>query len=184
MIRFAKQTDAAQILDIYSPIVQHTAVSFEYEIPEVDEFEDRIERISKFYPYLVWEVQREILAFCYATRFRSRAAYDWIAESAIYVSEKVRGQGIGQKLYAKLFECLRAQGVVSVVGVVRPNEASVQFHEALGFKKVGIIPFGGYKLDRWHEAGIWQLILQDPVPTRPRPVQPFPQVSRLIALNV
>ncbi len=183
MIRLAKPSDAAQILDIYAPIIRHTAITFEYEIPEVEEFEQRIRNTSQFYPYLVWEEQREILGYCYATRFRTRTAYDWICESAIYVAESARGKGIGQKLYQKLFECLRAQGIVSVIGVVRPYAQTVDFHEAMGFQRVGVIPYGGYKHDEWHDAGFWQLVLFDPVPPRPDTVKPFPTVAHLISLD-
>jgi L-amino acid N-acyltransferase YncA len=34
-IRFAAETDATQILDIYGPIVADTAISFEEEVPEI-----------------------------------------------------------------------------------------------------------------------------------------------------
>ena len=183
MIRFAKPSDAAQILDIYAPIVRHTAITFEYDIPEVEEFEERIRKTSEFYPYLVWEEHREILGYTYATRFRSRKAYDWVCESAIYVSENARGKGIGQKLYSKLFDCLRAQGLTSVIAVVRPHAQTVDFHEALGFQKVGVIPYGGYKHNEWHDAGFWQLVLFDPVPAKPAPVKPFPTIADLISLN-
>lgn len=183
MIRLAKPSDAAQILEIYAPIIQHTAITFEYEIPEVEQFAQRISKTSEFYPYLVWEEQRKIWGYCYATRFRARTAYDWICESAIYVAESARGQGIGQKLYQKLFECLRTQGIVSVVGVVRPYAQSVNFHEAMGFRKVGVIPYGGYKHDEWHDAGFWQLVLFDPVPSHPAPVRAFPEVAHLISFD-
>lgn len=177
MIRLARPSDAGRILAIYAPLIQHTAITFEYEIPEVPEFEARIKKISNFYPYLVWEERREILGYCYATRFRERAAYDWVCESAIYIAELARGKGIGQMLYEKLFECLRAMNVISVIAVVRPDGRSVPFHEALGFHKAGVIPFGGYKLGEWHEAGFWHLVLVDPVPATPQPVIPFPKIA-------
>ncbi|MCB1059928.1 MAG: N-acetyltransferase [Calditrichaeota bacterium] len=183
MIRLARSSDAAQILNIYAPLIRNTAITFEYEIPDVGDFEKRIEKTSKFYPYLVWEEHKNILGYTYATRFRERKAYDWICESAIYISEQARGKGIGQKLYLKLFECLRAQGIVSVIAIVRPHAKTVDFHEALGFRKAGVIPFGGYKLGEWHEAGFWQLVLCDPVPLSPAPVVPFPQVSHLISFD-
>jgi L-amino acid N-acyltransferase YncA len=183
MIRLATPADAAQILDIYAPFVHGTAVTFEYEIPDVGDFEKRIQKTSKFYPYLVWEEHRNVLGYTYATRFRERKAYDWVCESAIYVSEQARGKGVGQKLYKKLFECLRTQGVISVIAVVRPDGQTVAFHEALGFRKAGIIQHGGYKHDAWHDAGFWQLVLHDPVPPFPAPVVPFPEVAHLVSFN-
>ena len=40
--------DAEELLAIYAPYVEETAISFEYEVPSVDEF--RIEQISAKYP--------------------------------------------------------------------------------------------------------------------------------------
>lgn len=53
-LRVACEEDAEALLDIYAPYVERTAVSFEYEVPSVEEFEERIRRISGRYPYLLW----------------------------------------------------------------------------------------------------------------------------------
>ena len=44
--------DAGELLAIYAPYVEETAISFEYEVPSVDEFRNRIEQISAKYPYI------------------------------------------------------------------------------------------------------------------------------------
>ena len=41
-IRTAKVEDAEKLLDIYSYYVKKTAVTFEYEVPSVEEFQERI----------------------------------------------------------------------------------------------------------------------------------------------
>lgn len=41
-IRTAKETDARELLEIYAPYVEQTAVTFEYEVPSVAEFTERI----------------------------------------------------------------------------------------------------------------------------------------------
>jgi phosphinothricin acetyltransferase len=181
MIRLAIPSDAARLLEIYAPIIETTAITFETVVPSVADFAKRIEKISSVYPYLVWEEGSEILG--YATRFRDRAAYDWICESAIYIHESARGKGIGKKLYSKLFDCLRAQGLVSVIGGIRSGSTSAKLHESLGFRNVGNIPYAGYKLNAWHDVEFWQLVLQQPVPQKPKPVIPFPQLADTINLN-
>ncbi len=40
-----------------------------------------------------------------------------------------------------------------------PNPASVALHESVGFKPIGVYRDVGYKLDRWHDVGWWQLPL-------------------------
>ncbi|MCB9357799.1 MAG: N-acetyltransferase [Calditrichaeota bacterium] len=183
MIRLATPADADACLRIYAPIIERTAISFELVTPTVAEFAARIEKISRTYPYLVWQDRNEILGFVYATRYRERAAYDWICESAIYLDERAQGKGIGKRLYQKLFECLRAMHMISVVGGIRSGSPSAEFHRHMGFKAVGCIPYSGFKFGEWHDVEFWQFLLRDPVPVSPEPVKPFPQVAELIEFN-
>ena len=55
-IRVAATDDAAKLLEIYRPYVEETAISFEYEVPSLDEFTARMENTLKKYPYIVTEV--------------------------------------------------------------------------------------------------------------------------------
>lgn len=42
--------DAKALVDIYSYYVENTAISFEYEVPTVDEFKNRIAKTLEKYP--------------------------------------------------------------------------------------------------------------------------------------
>ena len=56
---------------------------------------------------------------------------------------------------------LAAQGYFNAfAGIALPNPASVALHEAMGFEPIGVYRRVGYKLDRWHDVGWWQLILR------------------------
>ena len=66
-IRTAKVEDAEKLLDIYSYYVKKTAVTFEYEVPSVEEFQERIRHISSHYPYLIAEEEGELLAILMQT---------------------------------------------------------------------------------------------------------------------
>ena len=57
-IRLAKPSDARSLLDIYAPYVENTAITFEYEVPTIEDFAIRIEKTLEKYPYLVAEVNR------------------------------------------------------------------------------------------------------------------------------
>ena len=63
MIRFAKEADLPQILDIYGPYILNTAISFEYEVPSVQGFENRIRDITVRYPYLAAERDGRIIRY-------------------------------------------------------------------------------------------------------------------------
>ena len=53
VIREANTEDAERLVEIYSYYVLNTAVSFEYEVPGIEEFKERIRKIKANYPYLV-----------------------------------------------------------------------------------------------------------------------------------
>ena len=73
--------DAEKLLAIYAPYVEETAISFEYEVPSVDVFRNRIEQISAKYPYIKAVVDGKIAGYAYAAGFKDRKAYDWSVET-------------------------------------------------------------------------------------------------------
>lgn len=54
-IRVAALDDAEDLLAIYAPYVQNTAVTFEYDVPRLEDFQSRMETTLKQYPYIVAE---------------------------------------------------------------------------------------------------------------------------------
>ena len=62
-IRTACPEDVGQIRDIYAHYVLHTAVTYEYEVPSLEEMRDRIERTLRIYPYMAAEEKGEILGY-------------------------------------------------------------------------------------------------------------------------
>ena len=51
--RVARPEDAAALLAIYAPYVEETAITFEYEVPDIEAFRARIEHTLTTYPYIV-----------------------------------------------------------------------------------------------------------------------------------
>lgn len=54
-IRVARVEDAVELLKIYGYYVENTAITFEYDVPSVEEFQGRIVHTLEKYPYLVAE---------------------------------------------------------------------------------------------------------------------------------
>ena len=96
-IRVVSPDDAAELLALYRPYVEDTAISFEWETPTLEEFTARIRRTLTKYPYLVLEQAGELLGYAYLSPFHTRAAYAWGAETTIYLRRDSLGQGVGQK---------------------------------------------------------------------------------------
>lgn len=101
-IRTAVRQDAEALLQIYAPYVKNTAITFEYDVPSVEEFAGRISKVLQKYPYLVAEVNGEPVGYAYAGPFKERAAYDWAVETTVYVRENMKKSGIGRALYTAL----------------------------------------------------------------------------------
>lgn len=66
-----------------------TAITFEYDVPDKEEFKRRFERISNKYPYIVAEQNKRIIGYAYAGEFIGRKAYDWSAELTVYIEQEL-----------------------------------------------------------------------------------------------
>lgn len=169
-IRVATANDAKAILAIYAPFCQpNSAVSFETVPPTQEEMQKRIVITLKTYPWLVWEQNGEIVGYAYADQHKSRAAYNWDVDVSIYLLEKVRGKGIGKKLYQALFDGLKTLGYFNAyAGITLPNEASLALHKSLGFTLVGVYNNVGFKGGAWRDVAWFALKLQ-PYNLNPEP---------------
>lgn len=158
LFRPATPADAKPLLDIYSPYVLKTCISFEDTVPTVAEFESRIKSTLPKFPYIVCESNGKPLGYAYAHSYRSRAAYSWGAELSVYVDESSHHSGIGTALYTALIELLRNMNYQTVYGIVTsPNPKSEKLHEKLGFKNCGVMPKCGYKLGQWVDITNFEL---------------------------
>lgn len=157
-IRPVTLQDAAAIADIYNYYIHHTIVTFELTPIDAANIQARIERISQSFPFLVASLDNQIVGYAYADKWKERAAYDYAAETSIYLRNGFEGRRIGTALYGQLIELVRQTTIKTVIGGVSlPNEGSVVLHEKLGFKKIGEFERVGYKFNQWINVGYWQL---------------------------
>ena len=161
-IRVATLEDAKTLVEIYTPYVEKTVITFEYEVPSVEEFKGRMAHVLEKYPYLVAERDGEIVGFAYAGEFKSRAAYDWAVETTVYVREDQKKSGVGKALYMALEQILAEQNILNLNACIGYPEVedeyltknSVQFHEHMGYRFVGEFYKCGYKFGRWYNM-VW-----------------------------
>ena len=155
MIRFAKEYDLPQILEIYGPYVLNTAVSFEYTVPSLEEFTQRFRDITRQFPWLVWEENGKILGYAYGSLPFGRAAYRWCAASSIYLAPQAQGRGIGKKLYTALEDLLQKQGYRKTYAIITSdNPGSLRFHEKVGFRFIAEFPDCGLKFGNLYSV-VW-----------------------------
>lgn len=165
IIDVASPEDAPALLAIYAPYVLQTAITFEYEVPSVKEFQQRIQSILPKYPYLVardTSNSKRILGYAYASPFHQRAAYQWGVEISIYVEQSSRRCGIGRRLHDALETILKAQNILNMNACIAwprtpdpyLNDNSVRFHRHMGYRMVGRFEQCGYKFGRWYDM-VW-----------------------------
>ena len=169
MIRPARADDAAAIAAVYAPYVTDCVVSFELEPPDAAEMARRMAAGGERHPWLVAEEGGRMLGYAYASAFRARPAYDWAAETTVYLADDAQERGVGRALYDHLLARLTAAGFTQAVAIIAlPNDASVRLHERLGFSAIGVNPAVGWKHGRWIDVGMWQRALAaTPGPGRP-----------------
>lgn len=178
VIRMAAEKDAEELLAIYAPYVTETAITFEYEVPSAEEFRGRIRKTLEKYPYLVAEMDGELLGYAYASAFKGRAAYEWSVETSIYVKMGEHGKGVGRRLYTVLEDTLRKQNILNVNACIAyPNPGSETFHESLGYKTVAHFTKCGYKMGKWHDM-IWMEKMLGEHPNEPEAVVPVGQLTK------
>ncbi|HGO5511893.1 GNAT family N-acetyltransferase [Streptococcus suis] len=154
-IRSARIEDAADLVAIYAPYVEKTAITFETQVPTVSEFASRIEKTLVKFPYLVAVEEGKILGYAYASTYYARAAYDWTVELSVYIQQEARGKGIGSMLYDDLEEVLTVRGFKNFLACIAlPNPASLTLHKKRGYEQVAHFKKVGYKFDTWHDI-VW-----------------------------
>lgn len=182
-IRVATPEDAQDLLNIYSYYVKNTGITYEYDVPTLEEFRCRISHTLKKYPYLVAQINDKIIGYAYAGVFNSRPGYGWDAEMTVYLDNGSRGHGVGQKLYTLLEEILKEQGFVKVIALITPPEGkddsrvynSIHFHEKMGYQLVGRFRNCGYKFGRWFDMSLMDKMIGTPKANM-QPVRNFNEV--------
>lgn len=179
-IRMATEADIPEILDIYGPYVQETAISFEYTVPTLEEFTRRFLEITTRLPWLVWEENGQILGYAYGSLPFERAAYQWCAEASIYLRPQAQGKGIGRRLYFVLEQLLKLQGYRKVYAIITTaNDRSVAFHEAMGYRHTATMPDCGYKFGCWYGT-VW---MEKPLDSAEKPERPPVSIRSVVDID-
>ena len=178
IIRPVTEADAEELLAIYEPYVTDTFVTYEYDVPTVEEFRGRIKNTIKAYPYFAAVEDGRIIGYAYASAFHPRRAYIWAAEATVYLKMDERGRGVGKLLYEKLEEALRKQNVLNVNACIAyPNPHSIGFHEAMGYQQVGKFTDCAFKLGQWLGM-VWMEKSFGEHPDPPKEFIPYPEISK------
>lgn len=161
MIRPVLLNDAEAIANIYNEYVVNTDISFETAPVSVENMRARIAELSTEFPYFVYVTEKgEVEGFCYAHRWKERAAYQFVVETTVYCSIKRTGKGIGTALMKHLIDACRLSGYNALIACITGNNTpSINFHAKLGFEKVSHFKKVGVKFGRFLDVVDYELLL-------------------------
>ncbi len=154
-IRPAREADLPGITEIYNHYVVETAITFDLEPYTVEARRDWLAQFAEKgrHRLLVAESEGRVIGYAGTLRFRAKAAYDPSVEVTIYLRPDALGNGLGARLYERLFRDLDGEDVHRVyAGITLPNERSIALHHRFGFRSVGVMREVGRKLGRFWDV--------------------------------
>ena len=169
-IRDATAADLPIIIEIYREAVLTGVSSYELDPPSDEEMASRFANITgQNYPYVIAEDDDgKVLGYGYASPFRTRPAYRYLAEDSVYVAPDARGMGVGSTLLDALMSATADLGIRQMIAVIGgASPASIAVHEKAGFKQVGRLPASGFKFGKWLDTVLMQIELGEGVDTVP-----------------
>ncbi|BCN32034.1 GNAT family N-acetyltransferase [Anaeromicropila herbilytica] len=170
-IELVNDHDIEEMLHIYAPYVLETPITFEYEVPSLNEFKERIHSNAIQFPCLVYKIDEKIVGYAYGSLFKTKAAFQWDTEVTIYLSNSHQGEGIGKSLYQTLLNLLTLQGYYNVYALITSsNEKSIHFHEYFDFHPISFYENTGFKQGKWHSLTVLHKKLCD---YKENPIEPI-----------
>lgn len=150
-IRRATDADLPTITQIFNDTGVGTTASWRLDPVTVADRRDWFAtQQANDFPVLVLEEGGEVVGYASYGSFRSLEGYRFTVEHSIYIAEGFRASGAGRLLMRALMDVARGQGMHVMVGVIdAENEASLGFHERLGFVEAGRLNQIGHKFGRW-----------------------------------
>lgn len=159
IVRPSVDADLAAVTRIYAHHVLNGTGTFETSPPSEDEMRTRrADVLGKNLPWLVLEVNGQVMGFAYGNWFKPRPAYRFSVEDSIYLASEATGKGLGKLMMAELLQHLERRGVRKVMAVIgdSANHGSIGVHRAAGFERVGVIESCGWKFGRWLDIVLMQ----------------------------
>lgn len=161
-IRPLADADLPTVTKIYAHYVTGSLATFDLTPPSLDEWRSKAAAVAAAgLPFLVAEVDGQVVAYAYLSQYRPKPGYRHTAEDSVYVAPGHTGQGLGRSLLGALLDRVRTTHARCVVAVIADSgdPASARLHEAFGFEEAGRLKGVGFKHGRWIDTVLFQLDL-------------------------
>ena len=173
-LRMIKEDDIREVLSIYRPYVTNTPISFEYTVPSYRKFTKRVHKITATYPWIVAEINHQIVGYAYTGRFRERAAFAWDAEFQCILMKIFTDRVLDAGFIWRQKKISKLQGIYNIYSLVTSTaKNSIGFHEAMGFERAAELKNCGWKFDHWYGLIYFQKKIGDfeKVPEQTIPIE-------------
>lgn len=162
-VRRAIADDLPAVLDIYNHVIStSTAVYADEPVNLTERIRWYEAREEQGYPILIAEDTGGIAGFASFGDWRTWPGYRFTVEHSVHVRADCRGRGFGRLLLLELIQTAAEMGKhVMIGGVDATNEASIRFHERLGFTRVAHFKEVGFKFGRWLDLIFVQRVLNE-----------------------
>jgi L-amino acid N-acyltransferase len=163
IVRDATEGDLPAVLAIYNEVIAASTAVYALEPATFDErrlwFSSR--RVTGFPVLVAVGPDGDVRGFASFGEWRGAwPGYRYTVEHSVHVRHDVRGQGLGRALVESLFPLALVLGKhVMIGGIDAANDASIRFHERLGFERVAHFREVGHKFGRWLDLVFMQRFL-------------------------
>lgn len=162
IIRDAVDADIEAVARIYGHAVETGSGTFEYGPPPLPEMQTRWRSVVGYgLPYVVAEIDGEVVGYGACTPFRPRTGYRFTIEDSLYVDPRFQRRGVAGALLGALIQRCEQAGFRQMVAVIgdSANAGSIALHRAAGFDHAGSFRSVGYKHDKWTDIVFMQRAL-------------------------
>ncbi|WP_143319987.1 GNAT family N-acetyltransferase [Clostridium sp. HBUAS56010] len=162
IIRIAEEKDMPELLDIYNYEIKYGVATFDLNPKTMEERmiwfrEHNVEN----HPLIVAEEEGKVAGYASLSPYRSKEAYKSTVELSVYIHKDYRRRGIAGRLTKHIIQIAKErEDIHTVISVITgENEASVSFHQRLGFTYCGTMKEVGTKFGRMLDIVNYQLMV-------------------------
>ncbi len=134
-VRRTEIDDMPVVLDIYAEGLATRNATFETVVPTAEDLRER------WLPGHAWvaEVDGTVVGWTAITAVSTRACYAGVGESSVYVTEAMRGRGVGKALLYTQVNEADAGGLWTLQTSIFPeNRASLALHHSAGYRTLAV----------------------------------------------